>query len=134
MTHQAPCVSVTFFNPLFSTNKPSFAMAFRFSWPIFGPDFLERATAQLESALNKGTKPAQIVGAIKVKELHLGTVPPDLEMLEIGELAEDKFRGMFKLTYSGDAYLVLQMSVQVGCSGLVGETSEANASTLSSHI
>jgi distribution and morphology protein 34 len=89
-------------------------MAFRFTWPIFSADFLDRATLQLESALNGGTKPAQIVGRISVKELHLGTQPPDLEMLEIGELLEDKFRGMFKLTYSGDAYLVLQMSVQVG--------------------
>lgn len=87
-------------------------MAFRFHWPIFSQDFLDRATAQLESALNGGTKPAQIAGRIAVKELHLGTQPPDLEMLEIGELAEDKFRGMFKLTYAGDAYLVLQMSVQ----------------------
>ncbi|KAI9033153.1 hypothetical protein DFJ74DRAFT_698445 [Hyaloraphidium curvatum] len=88
-------------------------MAFRFNWPgLFSPDFIEHATARLEAALNGGGKPAQIVGTISVKELHLGTQAPELEMLEIGELAEDKFRGMFKLTYGGDAYLVLQMSVQ----------------------
>jgi hypothetical protein len=33
-------------------------------------------------------------------------------MLEIGDLALDKFRGIFKLTYSGDAYIVLQTNVQ----------------------
>ena len=48
-----------------------------------------------------------------VKEFNLGSVAPDLEMLEIGELGEDKFRGVFKLKYSGDAYIVLQTKVQV---------------------
>ncbi len=38
--------------------------------------------------------------------------PPDLEMLEIGELAEDKFKAMFKLTYNGDAFLVLHTWIQ----------------------
>jgi len=33
-------------------------------------------------------------------------------MLEIGELAEDKFRAMFKLTYNGDAFLVLHTWIQ----------------------
>jgi hypothetical protein len=33
-------------------------------------------------------------------------------MLEIGELSMDKFRGIFKLTYNGDAYIVLQTKVQ----------------------
>jgi len=48
-----------------------------------------------------------------VKEFNLGTTPPDLEMLEIGELGDDKFRGVFKLKYSGDAHIVLQTRVQV---------------------
>jgi distribution and morphology protein 34 len=34
-------------------------------------------------------------------------------MLEIGDLTEERFRGMFKLVYSGDAYVVLQTKVQV---------------------
>jgi hypothetical protein len=33
--------------------------------------------------------------------------------LEIGELANDKFRGIFKLTYAGDAYIEIQTKVQV---------------------
>ena len=36
-------------------------------------------------------------------------------MLEIGELGDDKFRGVFKLKYSGDAFIVLQTKVQVFC-------------------
>jgi hypothetical protein len=39
--------------------------------------------------------------------------PPELEILDIGDLALDRFRGIFRLTYSGDAYIVLQTKVQV---------------------
>lgn len=39
--------------------------------------------------------------------------PPELEILEIGDLSTDRFRGIFRLTYSGDAYIVLQTRVQV---------------------
>lgn len=34
-------------------------------------------------------------------------------MLEIGELTKDRFRGIFKLSYSEDAHVVLQTKVQV---------------------
>ncbi|KAJ1949039.1 ERMES complex subunit, partial [Dispira parvispora] len=39
--------------------------------------------------------------------------PPELEILEVGDLGDDRFRGLFKLSYSGDAHLVLQTKVQV---------------------
>ena len=42
----------------------------------------------------------------------MGTNPPVLEMLEIGDLAEDRFRGIFKMQYNGDAQIVLQTKVQ----------------------
>ncbi|KAI9493097.1 hypothetical protein BDB00DRAFT_384468 [Zychaea mexicana] len=87
-------------------------MAFRFNWPEFDAEFYEEARSQLETALNKGNKPKNIVDHITVKELHMGTSPPELEILEVGELATDKFRGIFKLTYAGDAYIVLQTKVQ----------------------
>ncbi|ORX96980.1 hypothetical protein K493DRAFT_189483, partial [Basidiobolus meristosporus CBS 931.73] len=87
-------------------------MAFKFNWTEFNHEFLEEAKQLLTIALNKGSKPANIVGQIKVKDLYLGTTPPELEVLEIGELAEDRFRGIFKLVYSGDAYVVLQTQVQ----------------------
>ncbi|KAI8343504.1 hypothetical protein BC941DRAFT_323998, partial [Chlamydoabsidia padenii] len=87
-------------------------MAFRFNWPEFDTEFYDEAKAQFETALNKGNKPKNIVDHITVKELHMGTLPPELEILEIGELTTDKFRGIFKLTYAGDAYIVLQTKVQ----------------------
>ncbi|KAJ3197248.1 ERMES complex subunit [Irineochytrium annulatum] len=82
------------------------------AWGKFPPEFMAKAREQLAVALNKGDKPANIVDHIDVKELNMGTKPPDLEILEIGDLAEERFRGIFKLVYTGDASVVLQTKVQ----------------------
>ncbi|KAF9100999.1 ERMES complex subunit [Mortierella sp. AM989] len=87
-------------------------MAFRFQWPYFSDEFIQEAKTMLTNALNKGNKPAVIVDHISVKELDMGTLPPELEMLEMGELSMERFRGIFKLTYNGDAHIVLQTKVQ----------------------
>jgi mitochondrial distribution and morphology protein 34 len=90
-------------------------MAFNFNWSPLStsPDFLPKARDLLTSALNRADpKPAIIVSPITVNELHLGTLPPELEILEIGDLAEDRFRGTFKMTYKGDAYLTIKTKVQ----------------------
>ncbi|RDA92988.1 hypothetical protein CP533_5523, partial [Ophiocordyceps camponoti-saundersi (nom. inval.)] len=91
-----------------------FIMAFNFNWsPLTADaDFYRRARDLLTKALNKSPKPPIIVDDILVSELNLGTVPPDLEILEIGDLAEDRFRGIFKMCYSGDAFLTLRTRVQ----------------------
>lgn len=90
-------------------------MAFNFNWsPLTADeDFYQRARDLLTTALNKSPKPPIIVDDILVTELNLGSVPPDLEILEIGDLAEDRFRGIFKMCYSGDAFLTLRTRVQV---------------------
>ncbi|KAI0512679.1 mitochondrial distribution and morphology protein 34 [Xylaria bambusicola] len=89
-------------------------MAFNFNWSPLAADaeFYKRAQELLTSALNKYPKPPIIVDDILVTELNLGSVPPDLEILEIGDLAEDRFRGIFKMCYSGDAFLTLRTRVQ----------------------
>lgn len=89
-------------------------MAFNFNWSPLTADaeFYSRARDLLTKALNKSPKPPIIVDDILVDEFNLGTVPPDLEILEIGDLAEDRFRGIFKMCYSGDAYLTLRTRVQ----------------------
>lgn len=91
-------------------------MAFNFNWsPLTADeDFYQRARDLLTTALNKTPKPPIIVDDILVTELNLGSVPPELEILEIGDLAEDRFRGIFKMCYSGDAFLTLRTRVQVG--------------------
>jgi distribution and morphology protein 34 len=89
-------------------------MAFNFNWSPLTADaeFYTRAQDMLTTALNKNPKPPIIVDDIVVNELNLGSVPPDLEILEIGDLAEDRFRGIFKMCYSGDAFLTLKTRVQ----------------------
>ncbi|KAJ3014937.1 ERMES complex subunit [Thoreauomyces humboldtii] len=87
-------------------------MSFKLNWPAFSQEFIEKAKTQLYTALNKGDKPTNIVGDINVHQLNMGTKPPDLEILEIGELQEDRFRGIFKMAYTGDAHLELVTRVQ----------------------
>ena len=90
-------------------------MAFNFNWSPLATDasFYERAKELLTNALNRaGPRPAIIVDDFLVSEFNLGDVPPDLEIVEIGDLAEDKFRGTFKMRYQGDAVLSLKTKVQ----------------------
>ncbi|OSD04494.1 hypothetical protein PYCCODRAFT_1407418 [Trametes coccinea BRFM310] len=87
-------------------------MSFTFKWPRFSDQFHADAIQMLESALNKGNKPPVIADKIEVVELEMGTQPPELEIRDIGELTMDQFRGIFRLTYSGDAHIVLRTKVQ----------------------
>ncbi len=86
-------------------------MAFHFNWSPLIAD-TDRVRHMLTSSLNKSPKPPIIVDDILVNELNLGSTPPSLEILEIGDLAEDRFRGIFKVKYEGDAYLTLKTRVQ----------------------
>ncbi|KAJ2899601.1 mitochondrial distribution and morphology protein 34 [Zalerion maritima] len=89
-------------------------MAFNFNWsPLTADaDFYQRATGLLTAALNKSPKPPIIVDDIIVTELNLGSQAPDLDILEIGDIADDRFRGIFKMSYKGDAFLTLRTKVQ----------------------
>ncbi|KAF9651733.1 hypothetical protein BDM02DRAFT_3162580 [Thelephora ganbajun] len=87
-------------------------MSFTFQWPRFSDQFHENAIQMLDSALNKGNKPPVIADRIEVVELEMGSQPPELEIRDIGELTTDQFRGIFRLTYTGDAHLVLRTKVQ----------------------
>jgi distribution and morphology protein 34 len=105
-------------------------MSFTFNWPRFSDQFHYDAIQMLNTALNKGNKPPIIADRIEVVELEMGTQvcflssrrepdthqrhqPPELEIRDIGDLTVDQFRGIFRLTYSGDAHLVLKTKVQV---------------------
>ena len=90
-------------------------MAFNFNWSPLTADanFYKMAEDLLTTALNKSPKPPIIVDDILVSEFNLGSVPPELEILEVGDLAEDRFRGIFKMCYTGDAFLTLKTRVQV---------------------
>ncbi|KIM91264.1 hypothetical protein PILCRDRAFT_811785 [Piloderma croceum F 1598] len=87
-------------------------MSFSFEWPRFSPQFHTDAIYMLNNALNKGSKPPVIADKIEVVELEMGSEPPELEIRDIGDLTVDQFRGIFRLTYAGDAHLVLKTKVQ----------------------
>ncbi|KAK9447049.1 uncharacterized protein V1518DRAFT_422083 [Limtongia smithiae] len=88
-------------------------MSFQFSWPLSTEeDFYPKVKTLLTEALNKGTKPPIIVDTIHVSDLNFGTKPPELEIVEIGDLADDRFRGVFKMAYSGDAFITLRTLVE----------------------
>lgn len=94
-------------------------MAFNINWTPLATTsttssaFYTHAKSLLTAALNKSQKPPIIVDDIFVEELNLGQSAPDLEILEIGDLAEDRFRGIFRMSYEGDASLTLRTKVQV---------------------
>ncbi|KAF9226847.1 hypothetical protein BS17DRAFT_749035 [Gyrodon lividus] len=87
-------------------------MSFTFQWPRFSDQFHTDAIQMLNNALNKGNKPPVIADKIEVVELEMGTQPPELEIRDIGDLTMDQFRGIFRLTYAGDAHIVLKTRVQ----------------------
>ncbi|KAH7102937.1 mitochondrial distribution and morphology protein 34 [Auriculariales sp. MPI-PUGE-AT-0066] len=87
-------------------------MSFQFEWPEFSDDFHRDARQLVENALNKGNKPPIIADRIEVVEIEMGSQPPELEIRDIGEITMDQFRGIFRLSYNGDAYLVLRTKVQ----------------------
>lgn len=88
-------------------------MSFKFEWPRFSDQFHRDAIQMLNNALNKGNKPPVIADKIEVVELEMGTQPPELEIRDIGDLTMDQFRGIFRMTYDGDAHIVLKTKVQV---------------------
>ncbi|KAI9509454.1 hypothetical protein F5148DRAFT_755210 [Russula earlei] len=87
-------------------------MSFSFQWPRFSDQFHAHAIEMLNAALNKGPKPPVMADKIEVVELEMGTQPPELEIRDIGDLTMEQFRGIFRLTYTGDAYIVLRTKVQ----------------------
>lgn len=89
-------------------------MSFKFNWDSFANDntFYDQAKALLADALNKGKNPPILADTIKVRDLCLGDDSPQLEVLEVGDLADDRFRGIFKLAYDGNASITLATKIR----------------------
>lgn len=99
-------------------------MSFKFNWNCFNEqNFYSRAKKLLTDALNKSNKPPIIVDKIVVEDLSLGDKPPKLEILEIGDLADDRFRGIFKLNYNGNGSITLATKVEANPLNVYAENS-----------
>ncbi|KAH3684412.1 hypothetical protein WICPIJ_004598 [Wickerhamomyces pijperi] len=66
----------------------------------------------LNDALNSNTKSNFLTSKIDISDLNFGDIAPELEILEIGDLANDKFRGIFKIKYYGNSSIELKTSIQ----------------------
>lgn len=88
-------------------------MSVNLNWSSLESDSLSSWTKDvLAGALNSGKRSNVLALDISIKDLNFGKVAPDFEILEIGELEKDRFRGIFKVTYSGDFHLTLHTQVQ----------------------
>ena len=88
-------------------------MSFKVNWNSLETDSLSTWTKEiLTNALNSGKSPHILASNISIKDLNFGQSAPDFEILEIGELDRDRFRGIFKISYSGDFHLTLHTKVQ----------------------
>ncbi|KAG7660401.1 MDM34 [[Candida] subhashii] len=88
-------------------------MSFKVNWNSLETESLTSWTKDiLTSALNSGKTPPILASSISIKDLNFGKIAPDFEILEIGELDRDRFRGIFKVNYNGDFHLTLHTNVQ----------------------
>lgn len=88
-------------------------MSFAFDWSAFANEkhFQAHVRSMLTSALNR-SRPSILEDNIKLKDLEWGRTAPRLEILEIGDVASDRFRGIFKVHYQGEASITLATKVQ----------------------
>ncbi|KAL6072953.1 ERMES complex subunit [Balamuthia mandrillaris] len=89
-------------------------MSFEINWPVWEADTIDKVKESLHKAMNSGGGlPDSICDAIHVADLHFGTKPPSLTVLEIAEVSEQTFKAAFRLSYSGEASITLVTKVQV---------------------
>lgn len=88
-------------------------MSFKVDWNTLETDSLASWTKDLlTAALNSGKRPNVLASNIEIKDLNFGKIAPTFEILEIGEIGQDRFRGIFKINYNGDFHLTLHTKVQ----------------------
>jgi hypothetical protein len=108
-------------------------MSFKFNNWNFNEIFYDSVKKHLEDALNRKSPTSNICEYIQVKRLDLGHNPPHLEIMEIGELSMERFKGFLKLKYSGDACLILQTNVQVNPVTAVNEMPFGHPGMIAAH-
>lgn len=87
-------------------------MSFKLDWNAIEKDsFATYTTELLEEALNSGKRPPILSDDIKIVDLNFGTIAPNFQILEIGDLGVDKFRGIFNFKYYGDASITVRTKI-----------------------
>lgn len=87
-------------------------MSFKINWDYIEKEsFTQYAKDTLNEAMNSGKRPNILSDGIKIMDLNFGSIAPEFEILEIGDLGKDRFRGIFKFNYSGDASVTMTTKV-----------------------
>ena len=87
-------------------------MSFRLNWNAIEKDSFAAYTRELlEEALNSGKRPSILSDGIRIVDLNFGTMAPNFQILEIGDLGVDKFRGIFNFKYYGDASITVKTKI-----------------------
>lgn len=86
-------------------------MSFRFDWSILGSHPLD--PSMLSSIISKARKPPSLVGDLVVKDVALGSVSPQVDLLDIDEVCDDSFSATFQFSYSGDAHFQLAAAAEI---------------------
>lgn len=76
--------------------------------------------SRIETSLNHHSntaKPSNICAPFQVRDLYLGSDPPQLQILELSELTKQSFRAILSFSCANDAYLVLSTKVQANPMG-----------------
>lgn len=72
-------------------------MSFKINWDYIEKEsFTQYAKDTLNEAMNSGKRPNILSDGIKIMDLNIGSIAPEFEILEIGDLGKDRFRGIFK--------------------------------------
>jgi len=88
-------------------------MSVHFRWPQFDKKFIQNLQESIESSVRIADKPPSIASEVKVIQLYLGTIPPNIEILDISEFEEDRIAISFSIEYQGDASLHGVTSLQI---------------------
>lgn len=78
-------------------------------------EMIHDIASRIETSLNhhsNTTKPSNICAPFQVRDLYLGSEPPQLQILELSELTKQSFRAILSFSCANDAYLVLSTKVQ----------------------
>lgn len=87
-------------------------MSFKINWGAIEGDSMRNYTRELlEEALNTGDRPTVLCEGIEITGLEFGTIPPSFQILEIGDLGVDRFRGIFSFKYYGDASVTVKTGI-----------------------
>lgn len=87
-------------------------MSFKINWGAIEGESMKNYTRELlQEALNSGDRPSILSEGIEITGLEFGTIPPSFQILEIGDLGVDRFRGIFSFKYYGDASVTVKTGI-----------------------